>query len=404
MLYRLEISNFYSFRQPQVIDLRVGGNVPDAPGRLDAIFAGSKERAPRVAAFLGPNASGKSNVLRALSFIVWFARDSFQLKPYAGLPCERFNDAEAAQEPVRLAIEFGGAGNPLADAQKTGTENGTWRYELELVNAGNRYVVAAENLRRRPQGKGKWSRVFERTRDGGVLAGKDFGLAGYAVVTDKVRDNASVISTLAQFDHEPSLRLQAAAQDVITNILVDRTEAQESDAIRYYAGNAESREALNREIQRIDLGIRGMFIVQGTYGPQASFVHEGLQEPMPWALESHGTRSFVRNFPLIQEALRRGGIAVVDEIDVSIHPLVLPEIVRWFYDGERNPHGAQLWMTCHAATLLEDLMKEEVFFCEKDSHGRTSVYGLQDIQNVRRTDNRYRKYLSGVYGAIPSIG
>jgi hypothetical protein len=48
--------------------------------------------------------------------------------------------------------------------------------------------------------------------------------------------------------------------------------------------------------------------------------------------------------------------------------------------------------------------KEEVFFCEKDSQGRTSVYGLQDIQNVRRTDNRYRKYLSGVYGAVPRLG
>ncbi len=125
---------------------------------------------------------------------------------------------------------------------------------------------------------------------------------------------------------------------------------------------------------------------------------------MPWILESHGTRSFVRYFPMVHVALATGGLAVIDEMDVSIHPLVLPEIVRWFHDPARNPNRAQLWMTCHAASLLEDLAKEEVFFCEKDSRGRTNVYGLQDIRNVRRTDNRYRKYLSGVYGAVPQIG
>ena len=163
-------------------------------------------------------------------------------------------------------------------------------------------------------------------------------------------------------------------------------------------------EALNREIGRIDLGIKRMHIQQHPNGPMAYFDHEGLQQPMPWQLESHGTRTFVKYFPLLHMALDTGGVAVIDEIDISIHPLVLPEIVRWFHDEKRNPKKAQLWITCHAASLLEELLKEEVFFCEKDSQGRGSVYGLQDIQDVRRTDNRYRKYLSGAYGAVPQIG
>jgi hypothetical protein len=403
MLYRLEISNFYSFRKPQVVDLRIGDGVPDTPGRFDPLFPNSKERAARVAAFFGPNASGKSTVLKALAFIAWFATDSFQLQPNVGLPCERFNDAEALNEPISLAIEFSGPLDVTTEVIKKSTAHGTWRYELELVNKDGRFVVASESLRQRADGKGKWTRVFERLGDK-VTAGKVFGLSGYSMVTDKVRDNASVISTLAQFDHKPSLRLQIAARSINGNILLDRTEPRDDDAIRFYANNPEARERLNREIQRIDLGIRKMDIGQGTSGPVALFEHEGLQQPMPWLLESHGTRSFIRNFPYIEEALRRGGVAIVDEIDISIHPLVLPEIVRWFYDPERNPHEAQLWISCHSATLLEELTKEEVFFCEKDSKGRTSVFALQDIQNVRRSDNRYRKYLSGVYGAIPHIG
>ena len=43
-------------------------------------------------------------------------------------------------------------------------------------------------------------------------------------------------------------------------------------------------------------------------------------------------------------------------------------------------------------------------FCSKDKRGRTEFYGLRDIQAVRRTDNYYKKYLGGAYGALPQIG
>ena len=403
MLYLLEIENFYCICTAQTVDLRIGVGVGNEPGRFDPLFPGSRERASRVVAFFGPNASGKSTVLKALAFVAWFIKDSFQLAPDARLPCERFNDAEAQLQPIRLAIEASGALDPTAETIDETTKYGTWRYELSIQNIRGRSVVGSETLKQRANGRGKWVRVFER-KGSEIKGGKAFGLSGYANVVDKVRDNASLISTLAQFDHKPSLRLREEAQSIIANILVDRNELSDPDAIRYYAANASSMEALNREIGRIDLGIKKMHIQQHPNGPMAYFDHEGLQQPMPWLLESHGTRAFVKYFPLLHMALETGGVAVIDEIDISIHPLVLPEIIRWFHDEKRNPKKAQLWMTCHAASLLEDLLKEEVFFCEKDSKGSGSVYGLQDIQDVRRTDNRYRKYLSGAYGAVPQIG
>src|SRR6185503_5311347 len=403
MLYLLEIENFYSSRTRQTVDLRIGEGVGDEPGRFDALFPGSKERAARVIAFFGANASGKSTVLKALAFIGWFTRDSFQLAPNATLPCERFNDAEAQREPIRLAIEFSGPLDLTIEEVDDCTHYGTWRYELVIQWNENRFVVGAESLRQRAGGRGKWVRVFDRKGDN-IQGGKAFGLAGYSKVIDKVRDNAGLISTLAQFDHKQSLRLRDAARTIFANVLVERNEVSDHDAIRYFATDSASMEALNREIGRIDLGIKRMRIQHMATGRMAYFDHEGLQQPMPWQLESHGTRNFIKYFPLIYLALQNGGVAVIDEMDISIHPLVLPEIVRWFHDEERNPKHAQLWMSCHAASLLEDLLKEEVFFCEKDRHGRTSVYGLQDIQDVRRTDNRYRKYLSGVYGSVPQIG
>jgi hypothetical protein len=61
-------------------------------------------------------------------------------------------------------------------------------------------------------------------------------------------------------------------------------------------------------------------------------------------------------------------------------------------------------MTCHSASLLSELTKEEVLFCEKDRIGQTSVFKLAEIEGVRRSENFYGKYMSGEYGAVPQVG
>ena len=125
---------------------------------------------------------------------------------------------------------------------------------------------------------------------------------------------------------------------------------------------------------------------------------------MSWRFESHGTRAFIKMYPYILAALKNGGVVLVDEMDAAIHPLLLPELLRWFYDKNgRNQNNAQLWLTCHSASLLEDLQKEEIVICEKDRQGRTRIFSLMDVK-VRRDENHYRKYLGGAYGGIPYLG
>ena len=402
MLHLLRIENFYSILEPQCIDLRVAANVPDAPGRFAPLWEGSMERAPKVVAIFGPNASGKSTVLRALSFIAWFVRDSFSIQPDAPLPFERFNNRIGQGQPARLSLSLAGLVDPT-DATEDAAQC-RYSYEIELgAPEGRPAVVQREALFYWPGGRKV--RLFERDGEGQVTAGAAFGLTGFRQALDKIlRPNASVISTLAQLKHPFATSLWAAAQTVFSNILIERSEALEEQVIRVYAGNPQLVEALNREIERIDLGIRAMRVEQGVNGPIALFTHEGHDGPMPLVLESQGTRMFLRLYPVLLRALETGGIAVMDELDTAIHPLILPEILRWFHDPKRNPHHAQLWMTCHNASLLEELVKEEVIFTEKGPDGRSEVFALGDIQAVRRDDNYYRKYLSGSYGAVPNIG
>jgi uncharacterized protein len=413
MIFRLEIENFYSVHEPHVIDLRVARNAPDLANRFEPIHLGSADRAPKVVALFGANASGKSTVLRALAFLSWFVQDSFRLQPVSDQPppgtgfqpCERFRSAEAANQLTRLCVHFTGA-REFSKPSEQWREFCRYAYEVQFESAAGRpRNVVHESVRQWPEASGKSVRVFERNERGEVLASKEFGLGGFHNVIDKVRSNGSVISTLVQFDHKASLLMRDIARTVISNIFVEKFEPNDDAILRtFYAPNQTMIDAINRDIERIDLGIRGMRIMMTPQGPVAQFDHDGLSDPLPMHLESHGTRQFIRIFPSIAQALWTGGVAVIDELDYSIHPLILPEIIGWFHDPERNPQGAQLWMTCQAASLLEDLQKEEVFFCEKSRQGRTRIYGLQDIQAVRRSDNLYKKYLGGVYGGVPHVG
>lgn len=409
MIYKLELENFYSFRDKQVLDLSVPLTAPSDTERFGEIFSGSKLRAPKVLALFGANASGKTNVLKAISFISWFVSRSFDHSGPA-LPIERFNDFESSNRPIRLAIEFGGALNLGVGVGVSGQGesvllNGVYRYELELATKdGFVGSVNKETLLQKPNGEGRWHRVFDRQVSKKLLGSKQFPLSGFAQVTDKVRSNASVVSTLAKFNHEQSQLFISAANKVLGNIFLDKFEPDDNAVFIQMAGNPDLVEKLNSDLQRIDVGIENVDVFQTANGPTLVFNHEGHSGKMPWILESHGTRTFIRVFPWLSAALAQGGVAVLDELDISIHPLILPEIIRWFYSKARNPNDAQLFMSCHAVSLLEELSKEEIVMCEKDHQGRSTVYSLSDVKPTLRKDNYYRKYMGGEYGAVPRIG
>lgn len=403
MIYKLEIENFYSVRERQVIDLTVGKKVPDELGRLVPIHDGAEHRAPRIVAIFGANASGKSNILKAIPFLAWFVQFSFQHPAKQGLPYQKFETTASVTAPTKLSVTFAGYEDPLSpETSKTCP----YVYSLELSPRGKGYDrVENESLYYRPSKATRLTRIFERDGEGNIKAGPKVGLGRELSVLENIlRPDASVISTLGQLNNELALRFIEAVQAIDTNLLVTRFDHDDMKLLRGYAQDKELLDALNRDIRRIDLGVDQVQILARNGAPVASFSHVGLDRPIEMPFESHGTQQFVRIYPIIHRALTLGGVAVVDELDVAIHPAVLPEILRWFSDPNRNPYGAQLWMSCHAVSLLDELLKEEVLICEKGADGATHAYSLGDIKGLRRGENFLQNYLGGVYGGVPSIG
>ena len=394
MLRKLTVENFFSIREAQTLDLTIARNAPDPDGRFATPIEGTGARFPKVVALFGANASGKTTVLRAVNFLVQFIMNSVDWEPNSPLPYLSFQTRDWIGAPAKFRVEL--------DAQVLEhTGRVLYVYELELAPDGK--SVLTESLKYYPKGRQRW--LFKRDASG-ISAGKDFNLPNNDPVRTKIRENASVISVLAKFNHDFSLALFHNLSGVYCNVamLGEPLEAREGDITKWYAQTDDALKALNKEIRRFDFGIKEVILTPTVNGVRPLFLHAGLEGPLAYEFESQGTTRFYSMFPYLYHVLSSGGLAVMDEFDNDIHALLVPELINLFQSRETNPNDAQILMSCHNPSVLECLSKEEIYFTEKDSLGGTEIYGLKDVQDVRRDANLYAKYLSGVFGAVPRIG
>lgn len=119
--------------------------------------------------------------------------------------------------------------------------------------------------------------------------------------------------------------------------------------------------------------------------------------------ESDGTRRLVDFIPLLFDIINGTTTYIVDEIERSIHPLLIKELVRKFADNP-NTKG-QLIFTTHESNLLDQSIfrQDEIWFAEKDQEGATDLYSLSDFKEHKTIDIQ-KGYLNGRYGSIPFLG
>jgi hypothetical protein len=122
--------------------------------------------------------------------------------------------------------------------------------------------------------------------------------------------------------------------------------------------------------------------------------------------ESEGTRKYFSLSAPILDTLRNGRIIIVDELDASLHPMLVANLVSLFHDPRVNTHNAQLIFATHDTNLLNQSLfdKSQIWFTEKDPMASTRLTSLLEFRGVRRDDNVEKHYIQGKYGAIPFLG
>ena len=132
---------------------------------------------------------------------------------------------------------------------------------------------------------------------------------------------------------------------------------------------------------------------------------ENTPVSFPIDIESAGTEQFFYLSTVLVEALAQGKVTLVDEIDSSLHPLLVRALVELFHRSESNSNDAQIIFNSHDTTLLDNSLfrRDQVWFTEKDPDGAAHLYSLLEY-SPRKGESLAKGYLQGRYGAIPLLG
>ncbi|HLP70122.1 MAG TPA: AAA family ATPase, partial [Rhizobium sp.] len=118
-----------------------------------------------------------------------------------------------------------------------------------------------------------------------------------------------------------------------------------------------------------------------------------------------GTQTFFNLSGPILDILEKGRLLIVDELDGSLHPLLVHKIVAMFNDPKINTRGAQLIFSTHDVSLLDGqkLRRDQVWFTEKDNDQISHLFPLLEF-SPRKGEALEKGYLGGRYGGIPILG
>lgn len=403
MLHRYTIKNYLSFVDLTEVSFRMTHKASNSG--WDTVSP-SKQRLATALAVIGPNGAGKTSLLKPLAFLSWFISESFQSAPNAPLPIKpHFTKPD---EPIEFEVE-------ADDGEGT-----LWRYVLSVTQ----HRVIHEALYQKPKKRRNYSYIFLRDWDGvsDAYSIKQKGFGFISAEAKKVRPNASLISTAAQYGVE--LATVVANANVTTNINVHgriHADSFSAFAAEFFHKDGLLRKQMEELLSSWDLGLSGIEIREIAPQPSANAqsaearnaesqyipygIHKlanGARYELPMFEESNGTRTAFNNLWMFLSVLASGGVAVIDELESDMHPHMLEPILGLFANPKTNPHQAQVIFTCHSAEVLNLLGKSQVMLVEK-KNCESNAWRLDSMIGVRNQDNLYAKYMSGAYGAVPNL-
>ena len=410
MLVRFEAANFRSIQEPAELSMvAVDG---DREAARPAPHLGVDLLT--VAAVYGPNASGKTNVVAALSWVCDAVRESLKFWDEL-IPIEPF----ASGEPLDQTSEF------VVESVIDGIR---FEYHLEV----DREHVHYEALFHYPEKKRR--RIFERT---GSEVKLQRGLGRLSGVRELLTERSLVLSAARRFNEplvshfvEELLHVQILGPIPRGNSRFIRGPGHGS-SVRWFEEPQQPTlfDGLDMEspfedrrgralglLRLADLGIEDVSVERETVTGPGGMSHTrrkvrlhhkmgGQKVPMDFSAESEGIRTWFALIGPILTALEKGGLVLMDELDSSLHPTLAVELLRLFQSSATNPNDAQLIFTTHDTSLLNHLNRDEVWLTEKNDDGATVLGALAEFagERVRKSSNLENAYLHGRFGALPQV-
>lgn len=403
MIIEFTVGNYRSFKEKQTLSLiasdesRYPENVAEVAGM----------RLLKSAAIFGPNAGGKSNLIRAMGEMRTMVLQSSKYNIQDKLPVEPFLFAsETKAEPSYFEMILS-AGADIIRYGFQVTKSEVVSEWLHVTRAEDDVEVELFDRKRQvfridhdhfPEGNGlevrtKMNSLFLTTvqQFGGTLATKMVYL---------ISVNLFVHGMFIEHGQFPTVNYMGIGKNIkerVVNIL----QVFDASIVDIELENYGQNVASNPEDIVLDSyldNVKVYFMHRFTNDNTESYHRLSIED------ESDGTQKLFKIIGAILFTIDHGSTLIVDELEASFHPLITLAILGMYNSEDQNRKGAQIIFTTHDDNILDraQLRKDQIYFVDKGPNNSSLLYSLAEFIIKVEPEGGYAKdYLGGRYGAIP---
>ncbi len=405
MVLEIRIANLFSIKDEITLDFRAATiKSANAKALADNIITENDTSILKTIAIYGANASGKSNIIKAIRFCNAMVFESHKHNENTVYNFQPFKFDGYDKKPSNYFIRFISAG-----------------IEYEYSFSFTRFKILTESLYYYP--KGRITKVFTRDERRGKTKKEKYSFGSRIKRPMDVAENTSektlYISRASQMDREIAKEVftyfhsrfilqyvgfGVSAIETLSNQnkqqLIEALKIADSDIVdvkikvlkkpaKNISANLTSMTLTVEDVVQDHLQIK-------TYhkaSPDIAF--DFITE------ESQGTIKLFFIMLTILDVVKNNKVLLIDEIEDSLHPMIIEYIFNIFRSGKK----AQLICTTHNTKFLDLKMfrKDQIFFANKKEDGSTDLYSLYDYSDFRDTMDVEKAYLQGRFDAVPLI-
>lgn len=446
MLLQFSVSNYKAFKGLQTLNMAASNYDKSLPENcIERVIPGVKPKKwVKGIALYGANASGKSTLLEAMKDLADWVKNSakitdpndriIQVKPFA-------LDREAKNEPTAFNIAFV-SNNLRYEYRVAATQSRIWHESLRCFPEGKEFVWFRRDW---IQSKEKYEFESSNLKDNNLLNDiKKRTLSNVLFISKAVAENVDYFSsaydwfqkTLSFIDLGINgklnsflssreiynntetgyriVKLLKNADTGINNIIIDKSNSAQTylnfksnSLIDPYNTTLDVEVDENEEfINPVDFYFH-YHLNPDRFLNRPTFLHKAASAKLielGWHEQSSGTQRLYSLAGHIISKSFSGSVVFLDEIETSLHPILVRKLLNLIFSVKENPNGAQVIFTTHNPLLLDPTLirRDQVWFTDKDDNGCAHLYPLTDYE-PRKGESLIRGYLSGRYGAVPFI-
>ena len=396
MILKIEFENFYSIRDRVRIDFRAG-NINTALARELSHNVMEWKGVPvlKTVGLFGPNASGKSNILKAINFCCRMILDSYLHNEGVTFNFEPFKFDGWQKKPSKFLIDF------VCDDVE-------YEYFFELT----RERILCESLYYYPVGRR--AKVFVRDENGKY----SFGTGVMAKPSDVVTNTSEkklFLSCASNMNREIAQKLYRYFMNQFLLGLVNVNDMMVLDSFNTYKKVIlKALEICDTDITDIEARKEQMpapVMVPGQTELSYKLVdvlrfktfHRNQKEIMfdMDMEESNGTRKLFQILIRLLDVVKNKKSIMMDEFDMGLHTRLADFILDLIHASE----SSQLLFTSHNTNLIDvrRLRRDQIVFVNKTEDGATDVYSLYDFKDFRENMDAEKGYIQGRFDAVPYV-